>query len=47
MEMHERQKQGQSKSPKNYNTQVIYKAKPIPDFERLHGSFMESLNRKK
>lgn len=39
MEMHERQKSASAKSPKYMKTQVSYKAKPIPDFEKLHSSF--------
>ncbi|CAD8106877.1 unnamed protein product [Paramecium primaurelia] len=47
MEMHERQKQGQPQSPKYMKTQISYKAKPIPDFDKLHSSFQDQLNRKK
>ncbi|CAD8076087.1 unnamed protein product [Paramecium primaurelia] len=47
MEMAERQKQVYPQSPKYMQIQISYKAKAIPDFDKLYSSFQDQLNRKK
>ncbi|CAK66231.1 unnamed protein product (macronuclear) [Paramecium tetraurelia] len=43
----ERQIQGQPQSHNYMKTQISYKTKPIPDFEKLHSSFQDQINRNK